>query len=189
MKETVIKGDRLARRSARLRVIGLSLVLFAFLAFILLSKKQHQQIIIKEEIIAKADSTIVQVRDSVEKIQAQDDTLITLVKKLFLYRNNHNAEDVETLLADTLEVYMKYFRNISKKEVTKSDKRYWAKFREDNFEITEPIQLLEQTGGTKAIVVGKQTNRSGASSKERIEIIFDANKKIKSIRGFRLVEQ
>ena len=177
--------DKLSKRSSRLRIIGLSLILLSFVAFILFSTRQHTEIINKDIVIAKKDSVLTQIQDS----SSHRDSLISIVTGLFRLRNEHKADSIEKLYSDTLLTYFKYLKNISKKEVTKSDKHYWATITKDKFIITEPVQIISDSSQTKAIIIGKQYQDGKVFLNERVEIQFDSNKKINSIRGFKLTEQ
>lgn len=111
---------------------------------------------------------------------------IQIVKELYRLRNEHKADSAELYFADTVKVYMKYMRNVPKRKITESDKQFWKTHPKNKFEITEPIRLIDGTGNTKAIVVGKEYLDGSSFQYERIEIVFDRYKKIISLRGFKL---
>lgn len=119
-------------------------------------------------------------------VRLQERKEIQIVKELYRLRNEHKADSAEQFFADTVKVYMKYMRNVPKKKITESDKQFWKVHPKNKFDITEPIRLIDGTGNTTAIVVGKEYLDGTNFQYERIEIVFDRYKKIISLRGFRL---
>ena len=119
-------------------------------------------------------------------LPVQQEKEIELVMELFRLRNEHKADSAERFFADTVKVYMKYLRNVPKKTITQSDKQFWKAHPKNKFEITEPIRLINSTGNTRVIVVGKEYLDGTSFQLERIEIVFDRQRKIISYRGFRL---
>lgn len=119
--------------------------------------------------------------------QSQERKEIQIIKELYRLRNEHKADSAEQFFADTVQVYMKYLRNVPKKKITESDKQFWKAHPGNKFEITAPIQLIEkEDGNTLAIVVGKEYLDGTQFQFERIEIVFNRSKKIISLRGYNL---
>lgn len=111
---------------------------------------------------------------------------LQIVKELYRLRNEHKADSAEQFFADTVKVYMKYLRNVPKKTITESDRKFWKAHPKNKFEITEPIRLIENGSTTTAIVVGKEYLDGTHFQYERIEIAFNRHKKIISFRGYNL---
>lgn len=116
----------------------------------------------------------------------QERTEIQIVQDLFRLRNEHKADSAEQYFADIVKLYMKYLRNVPKKKITQSDNKFWKAHPKNKFEITEPVRLSIRDGATTAIIVGKEYLDGTSFQYERIEIVFDRNKKIISFRGFKL---
>ncbi len=110
---------------------------------------------------------------------------IQIVEELFRLRNEHKADSAELLYADTVQVYMKYLRNIPRPKITAADKAFWKSHPRNKFEITEPIRIKTENGLSTATIKGKEYLDGSSYKKERIEIRFDANKKIISFRGYK----
>jgi hypothetical protein len=109
-----------------------------------------------------------------------------IVQELFRLRNEHKADSAELYFADTVQVYMKYLRNIPRKTITKADKAFWKAHPKNKFEMTAPVQITTRAGITTAIVMGKEYLDGVSFKNEKIEIKFDRDKKIFSYRGFSL---
>jgi mevalonate kinase len=107
-----------------------------------------------------------------------------IVRDLFRLRNEHKADSAEQYFADTVKVYMKYLKNVPKKKITQSDKSFWKAHPKNKFEITEPIRITYGAGSSTAIIIGKEYLDGLSFQYEKIEIVFDRNKKIISFRGF-----
>ena|SRR5687768_1251289 len=134
----------------------MSLILFAFLAFVTAGTVQPEQ-------------------DRIE---------IKIVQELFRLRNEHKADSAEQYFADTVLVYMKYLKNVPKEMITSSDKSFWKAHPGNKFEITAPIQITVAPGSTIATIFGKEYLDGGSFQYEKIEIRFDRDKKINYFRGF-----
>ncbi len=115
----------------------------------------------------------------------QERTEIKIVQELFRLRNEHKADSAELLYADTVLVYMKYLRNIPKKIITQSDKKFWKAHPKNKFEITAPVQITTRAGIVTTIIIGKEYLDGAAFQYEKIEIRFDRNKKINYFRGIK----
>lgn len=111
---------------------------------------------------------------------------IKLVNELFRLRNEHKADSAELYFADTVQVYMKYMRNVPRKKITQSDKGFWKAHPKNKFEMTEPVRLSDKSGITTATIIGKEYLDGKDFKYERIEIKFNRNKKIISYRGFNI---
>lgn len=107
-----------------------------------------------------------------------------IVYDLFRLRNEHKADSAELYFADTVQVYMKYLRNVPRRTVTRSDKQFWKDHPGNRFEMTAPVQVTNKGGITTVIVVGKEYLDGTTFQKERIEIRFNRNKKIFYYRGY-----
>jgi hypothetical protein len=118
--------------------------------------------------------------------QPQERVEIQIIRELYRLRNEYKADSAEQFFADTVKVYMKYLRNVPKRTITESDRKFWKAHPKNKFEITEPIRLIESGGTTTAIVVGKEYLDGTHFQYERIEIVFNRLKKIISFRGFNL---
>ncbi len=121
-----------------------------------------------------------------EQVNTLQNEEIKIVHKLFRLRNEHKADSAEQYFADTVLVYMKYLRNVSKKKITESDRSFWKAHPKNKFEITAPVQISVLAGITTATIFGKEYLDGTVFQYERIEIKFDRNKKINSFRGFTL---
>lgn len=111
---------------------------------------------------------------------------IQIIKELYRFRNAHMADSAEQFFADTVKVYMKYLRNVPKKKITESDRKFWKSHPNNRFEITGPIKITDGEERSTAIFTGKEYLDGSGFQNERIEIVFDRNKKIISLRGFNL---
>ena len=116
----------------------------------------------------------------------QERVEIKLVNELFRLRNEHKADSAELYFADTVQVYMKYMRNVPKKKITQSDKSFWKAHPKNKFEMTEPVRPSDQSGITTATIIGKEYLDGKDFKYEKIEIKFNRNKKIISYRGFNI---
>jgi hypothetical protein len=121
-----------------------------------------------------------------QKEPEQERDEIKIVNELFRLRNEHKADSAEQYFADTVLVYMKYFKNVPKKIITKSDKNFWKTHPNNKFEITAPVQVTNRSGITTVIVIGKEYLDGVTFQYERIELKFNRNKKIISFKGFKL---
>ena len=111
---------------------------------------------------------------------------INIVHELFRLRNEHKADSAELLYADTVQVYMKYLRNIPRKKITEVDRIFWKAHPKNKFEITEPVKIELRNGVSTAIIFGKEYLDGTSFRKERIEIKFNRNRKIISFRGYNI---
>lgn len=111
---------------------------------------------------------------------------LQIIHDLFRLRNEHKADSAEQYFADTVAVYMKYLRNISKKKITQTDIQFWKAHPKNKFEITKPVTITDAGGVTTAVIIGKEYLDGNDFQFERIEIKFDHNKKIYYYRGFQL---
>jgi len=109
-----------------------------------------------------------------------------IVYDLFRLRNEQKADSAEMYFADTVQVYMKYLRNVPKQKITQSDKQFWKLHPRNRFEITEPVQITTKAGVTIATITGKEYLDGTSWQKEKIEIRFNRDKKIYYFRGFKL---
>ena len=116
-------------------------------------------------------------------VQRQEREEIQIVKELYRLRNEHKADSAEKYFADTVKVYMKYLRNVPKKKITESDKRFWKAHPKNKFEITGPIKIIDGQGTSKAVFSGKEYLDGTSYQNEKLEIVFDRNMKIISLRG------
>jgi len=124
--------------------------------------------------------------DSYSRQPEQQPVELKIVQELFRLRNEHKADSAELYFADTVQVYMKYLRNIPRKMITKADKAFWKAHPKNKFEITGPVQVTTRAGITTAVVIGKEYLDGVTFQNEKIEIKFDRDKKIFSYRGFSL---
>jgi hypothetical protein len=118
--------------------------------------------------------------------QKKENETVKIVQELFRLRNEHKADLAEQYYADIVKVYMKYLRNIPRRTITQSDKKFWKAHPNNRFEITAPVQITVVAGNTIAIIFGKEYLDGTSFKSEKIEIKFDRNRKIYSYRGFSL---
>lgn len=118
-------------------------------------------------------------------VYAPQQTETAIVHELFRLRNEHKADSAEQYFADTVQVYMKYLRNVPRKTITKSDKEFWKAHPKNKFEMTAPVQVITRDGVITVIVIGKEYLDGVSYQYERIEIKFNRYKKIVSYRGFK----
>lgn len=116
----------------------------------------------------------------------QERVEIRIVHDLFRLRNEHKADSAERYFADTVQVYMKYMRNVPRQKITQSDKSFWKAHPKNRFEMTEPVKITDKAGITTATIIGKEYLDGTDYKYERIEIKFNRNKKIFSYRGFNI---
>lgn len=116
----------------------------------------------------------------------QERVEIRIVHDLFRLRNEHKADSAERYFADTVQVYMKYMRNVPRQKITQSDKSFWKAHPKNRFEMTEPVKITDKAGITTATIIGKEYLDGSDYKYERIEIKFNRNKKIFSYRGFNI---
>ncbi len=109
---------------------------------------------------------------------------IKIIHELFRLRNEHKVDSAEMLYADTVLVYMKTLRNISRKKITELDREFWKRHPKYYFEITQPVKVSDKNGTATAIIFGKEFLDGKSFIKERIEIKFDRNRKINFFRGY-----
>ncbi|MBL7732914.1 MAG: hypothetical protein JNM88_17205 [Chitinophagaceae bacterium] len=117
---------------------------------------------------------------------AQEQQEITIIKTLVRLRNEHKADSAGLYFADTVVRYMKYLRNVPRSKIVASDKAFWKAHPGNRFEITGPVNILLRNGQTVGIITGKEYLDGTSYKRERIEIIFNKNKKIISYRGFNI---
>ncbi len=118
-------------------------------------------------------------------VQKKQTTEIKIVHELFRLRNEYKADSAEQYYADTVRVYMKSLRNVSRKNITQSDKSFWKSHPKNKFEITAPVQITVVAGFTTATIIGKEYLDGSTFKYEKIEIKFDRDKKIYSFRAFK----
>lgn len=115
----------------------------------------------------------------------QEQTEITIVNNLFRLRNEHKADSAELYFADTVQVYMKYMRNVPKEKITASDKQFWKLHPKNKFEMIAAPTLKFKGGIAIATVMGKEYLDGINFKKEKIEIKFK-DQKIISVRAVNL---
>lgn len=120
-----------------------------------------------------------------KQLPLQERKEIQIVRELYRLRNEHKADSAEYFFADTVKMYMKYLRNVPKKKITESDRQFWKAHPKNKFEITGPIKIIDSQGTSTAIFTGKEHLDGTNYQNERIEIVFDRNMKIISLRGYR----
>ena len=116
----------------------------------------------------------------------QERAELKIVHELFRLRNEHKADSAEQYFADTVLVYMKYLRNVTKETITKLDRSFFKSHPKNKFEMTTPVQLITKSGITSAIIIGKEYLDGKDPQYERIEIKFDRDKKINYFRAAKL---
>lgn len=171
------------KKRKRTFIITSCLVLLAvlFLLYTVLSVNKSYN---EKEKAVNDNKSLTAVKDSAYKAISKQDSLISIITKYFRFRNEHKADSTELLYADTVISYFKNLKNISKTTITASDKQYWAKYKADNFFITDPIQIILNSIGNRAIVKGRQCFDEKKCFDEFIEIHFDTDNKINYVRAF-----
>jgi hypothetical protein len=109
---------------------------------------------------------------------------VQTIHELFRLRNQHKADSAALLFADTVKVYMKYLRNVSRKKIAEVDRDFWKAHPKNKFEMTEPVKIKNKDGIKTAIIYGKEFLDGKDFKKERIEITFDRSGKISAFRGY-----
>src|SRR5690606_7305050 len=109
-----------------------------------------------------------------------------VIHELYRLRNEHKADSAEYLFADTVQVYMKYMRNVPRHKITEADRQFWKAHPNNKFEITSPIEVRIENGQSVATFTGKEYLDGKSFVKEKIEIRFDRRYKILSMRGSRV---
>lgn len=172
--------SKLNQSSSTLRVIGLFLIILSFVLFIFYTKKQEISIIQQVKEINTKDSVITKLKATQNRV----DTLKLILKEYLNMRANHDAYKLTAFYADTLAVYYIGLKNCKKEVVKKTEKQYWSKYKNDKFIVTaEPDVLINKTEA-KAIVKGQQCTKPNKCLDEYIEIVFNDNNKIKSVRAY-----
>ncbi len=115
----------------------------------------------------------------------QEPTEIKLVNEWFRFRNEHKADSAELYFADTVQVYMKYMRNVPKAKVTASDKQFWKNHPKNKFEMTTAPTLKFIDSIAIVTVMGKEYLDGINFKKEKIEIKLK-DQKIISVRAVNL---
>jgi len=118
-------------------------------------------------------------------IVSQEPTEIKLVNEWFRFRNEHKADSAELYFADTVQVYMKYMRNVPKEKITASDKQFWKNHPKNKFEMTAAPTLKYIDSIAMVTVMGKEYLDGINFKKEKIEIKFK-DQKIISVRAVNL---
>ena len=172
--------DKLNKYSSILRILGLLLVIISFIIFIYNSKEQENTIQVKEAIIAKKDSFIGEAKIQIDR----RDTLKTIIENYLKYREAHDVESLDGLYSDTLIIYFKYLRNCSKELVKKSDADYWNKYSKDSFHLKSEPDFIITGDSAKAMVKGFQCKTEKDSVDQIVEIKFNTNNKINSVRAY-----
>lgn len=67
-----------------------------------------------------------------EQVNTLQNEEIKIVHKLFRLRNEHKADSAEQYFADTVLVYMKYLRNVSKKRSRRATEAFGRPTRKIN---------------------------------------------------------
>jgi hypothetical protein len=159
------------------------ILLFLIIILFTFSTGKQSRQSITTEIISKSAKVLAPIRVSSAQINLQQDTFILIINELFRLRNEHKADSLEKFYSDIVLAYMKYLRNVPRKEITRSDKQFWKRHPKNKFVMTSPVQIKVEAGITKAIVIGKEYPDGSNYQYERIEIKFDRNKKINSFRA------
>lgn len=120
------------------------------------------------------------------QLPAQEQEEVSLIRTLYRLRNEHKADSAGMFFADTVVRYMKYLKNVPRSAVVASDKAFWKAHPGNRFEITGPVSIEQRNGQTVGVLTGKEYLDGSSFRRERIEIIFNRNKKIISFRGFNI---
>lgn len=172
--------DKLNKYSSILRILGLLLVIISFVIFIYNSKEQEDMIQVKNTEISKRDSVL----DNFGIQMNRRDSLNTIIENYLKYREAHDAESLDELYSDTLIMYFKYLRNCSKELVKKSDADYWNKYSKDSFHLKSEPEFIITGDSAKAIVQGLQCKTDKDCIDQIVEIKFNSNNKINSVRAY-----
>ena len=107
-----------------------------------------------------------------------------IVRELYRLRNEHKADSAARLFADTVLVYMKYLRNVPREKIAAADQLFWKAHPGNRFEITALSQKRNPNGSVIVTVLGKEYLDGASFKKERIEIQFNQQQKINSLKGY-----
>lgn len=183
-EDFIKKAKQIEIKKRRRTLIVTSVIVFLAILFLLYTVLSVNESNSEKEKAIKDNKSLTEIKDSAYKAILKQDSLISIVTKYFGFRNEHKADSAESLYADTVISYFKNLKNISKATITASDKQYWAKYKADNFLITDPIQIILNYAGDRAIVKGRQCFDEQKCFDEFVEIHFEANKKINYVRAF-----
>lgn len=174
--------------ASRLRILGLGLIILAFVLFIYFTRKQEQNIQIQRNEIFEKDAAIIEKDSAIKEIavvRTRQDELASVVKEYVRLRNEHDVNALDRLYAERLDYYFKNLRNCPKSEVKQADATYWSRFPKESFTIdNEPEIAINSDGTARAIVNGRNCREVGRCSDVLVEILFDKENKIKAVRAF-----
>lgn len=190
-EEFIKRAKQIEGQKRKRSIVVTSIIVVITIAFILytvlsLNTNNSEKEIVKNENkslqknIAKKDSALTVINNSLSK----QDSLRSIITTYFRLRNEHNADSLELFYTDTVKNYFKNLKNISKKIITSSDKKYWLNFKSDKFIIEGPIQIDLTSLEPRAIVKGKQCYNKNNCFDEFIEIHLDINGKISFIKAY-----
>lgn len=186
MQATTVKMNeikstyRLNKSSSILRIIGLIMIVASFVVFIFYTRVQERNLDFKTSELSMKDSII----EKIEVLRSRTDSLETIVENFLRYRATHSVDSLDNLYADTLDFYFKNIRNSPKETVKISDTKYWKKYNKDKFIVTGTPEILTTDSTAKAIVKGRQCTVEPECLDEIMEITFDRENKIKSVRAY-----
>ena len=174
--------------AARLRIVGLVLILFAFVLFIYFTRKQEQHIETQKTEITQKDAVIDQKSVALEKVAVVDvrrDEIAKILTEYNKLRDKHDTDGLDGLYADQLDQYFKNLKNTPKAEVKKADEKYWKSFPLDKFSpVGDPAISVNEDGTAKAMLNGRNCRDPKTCTDQLVQINFNAENKITSVRGF-----
>ena len=165
--------DKLNKYSSILRILGLLLVIVSFVIFIYNSKEQEIK-------IQESNLIIAQIEDK----KSRKDTLAAIVKTFLSYRESHSVDKIDELYADTVLAYFKNLKNFSIEDIKREDKKFWTNFKNDSFHLKSEPDFIITGDSAKAMVKGFQCKTEKDSVDQIVEIKFNTNNKINSVRAY-----
>lgn len=179
---------RMNMGASRLRIVGLALILLAFVLFIYFTSKQEENIQIQRHEIIEKEAALSEKDAALGKVSVTEtrrEQLLSIVNEYLELRAKHDVNGLDNLYADRLDYYFKNLKNCTKEEVKRADTLYWQRFPQDAFALSdEPEITIHDNGTAKAIVTGRNCRDPQTCVDELVEIVFDTENKIKAVRGF-----
>jgi hypothetical protein len=186
--ETARIAGKINAGASRLRIIGLFLIVFAFVLFIYFTRKQEQHIEVQKSEIIQKDAVIDEKVVALEKVavvQNRENELALIVNEYLDLRAKHDVDGLDKLYANRLDRYYKNLSNTSREDIKRSDRQYWQKNPQDTFSMTgKPAITINSDGTAKALVNGRNCRNAATCVDQLVQINFDTENKINYVRGF-----
>jgi hypothetical protein len=186
--ETAKVARKINAGASRLRIIGLFLIVFAFVLFVYFTRKQEQHIEVQKSEIIQKDAVIDEKVEALQKVavvQSRENQLTSIVNEYLDLRSKHDVNGLDKLYADRLDQYFKNLTNTSRDEIKKADKQYWQKNPQDTYIMTgEPLITVNSDGTAKALLSGRNCRTATTCVDQLVQINFDTENKINYVRGY-----